>query len=330
MFRSLSRRQLPLAFAFFVAAPAWAQVSLLNVSYDVTRELYKQVNPAFVAQWKAKTGNEVGISQSHGGSTKQAQSVAAGLPADVVTMNQAPDIDALVKERRVAPDWRNAFPHEAAPYTTTTVFIVRKGNPRQIKDWNDLVRPGVRVVIPNPKTSGNGRYSYLGAWAYALRQGNEDAARQFVKRLFGNVPVLDAGGRGATTTFAQRDIGDVLVTFENEAGLLAREFPEAGFEVIYPSLGIEAAAPVALVGPVVDRKGTREVAKAYLDFLFSPAGQEIIAQQGLRPRDKTVAARHAREFPAVNTVAVESLGGWAKVQAEHFADGGVFDQLYLR
>ena len=321
-----------LAGLTLIAAPVWAQTTLLNVSYDVTRELYKQINPAFVAQWKAQKGQDLIINQSHGGSTKQAQSVAAGLAADVVTMNQPPDIEGLVKERRVSPDWRKEFPYQAAPYTTTTVFIVRKGNPRKIQDWSDLVKPGVRVIVPNPKTSGNGRYTYLAAWGYALKQGGDEAAaRGFVKKLFANVPVLDAGGRGATTTFAQRNIGDVLVTFENESGLLAKEFGDDKFEVVYPSLSIEAAAPVAIVDRVVDKHGTREQAKAYLNFLFTPAGQEIIAQQGFRPRDKAVFARHAKDFPAIPTFTVEDyLGGWNKVQAQHFADGAVFDQIILR
>jgi len=329
--RSLSRAGW-LAGLTLLAAPVWAQTTLLNVSYDVTRELYKQINPAFVAQWKAQKGQDLVINQSHGGSTKQAQSVAAGLAADVVTMNQPPDIESLVKERRVSPDWRKAFPYQAAPYTTTTVFIVRKGNPRKIQDWSDLVKPGVRVIVPNPKTSGNGRYTYLAAWGYALKQGGDEAAaRGFVKKLFANVPVLDAGGRGATTTFAQRNIGDVLVTFENESGLLAKEFGDDKFEVVYPSLSIEAAAPVAIVDRVVDKHGTREQAKAYLNFLFSPAGQDIIAQQGFRPRDKAVFARYARQFPSIATFTVEDyLGGWSKVQAQHFADGAVFDQIILR
>lgn len=325
-----TRASLGIALAW-LAFPVVAQTSLLNVSYDVTRELYKQVNPAFAAHWKARGGSEVVVNQSHGGSTKQAQSVAAGLAADVVTMNQAPDIDALVKAQRLVPTWRQAFPHDATPYTTTTVFIVRHGNPKKIRDWSDLVRSDVKVVVPNPKTSGNGRYTYLAAWGFALRQGDEAAARQFVKRLFVNVPVLDGGGRGATTTFAQRGIGDVLVTFENEAGLLEKEFGAGRFQVVYPSVSIEAAAPVAVVDKVVDRRGTRALAKAYLDFLFSPAGQDIIAQQGFRPRDKSVFARYRERFPVIDTVSVEKdLGGWAAVQARHFADGALFDQIIVR
>lgn len=321
---------LALAIAGF-SAPLLAQATLLNVSYDVTRELYKQINPAFAAQWKAKTGEVIQINQSHGGSTKQAQSVAAGLAADVVTMNQAPDIEALVKANRLAPTWRQAFAHDAAPYTTTTVLIVRRGNPKKIADWKDLTRPDVRVVVPNPKTSGNGRYTYLAAWGYARQQGDDAAARQFVKRLFANVPVLDGGGRGATTTFAQRGIGDVLVTFENEVGLLEKEFGAGQFEVVYPSVTIEAAAPVAIVDKVVDRRGTRPLAKAYLDFLYSAEGQEIIAKQGFRPRDKAVLAQHRQQFPTIKTFTVEKdLGGWAKVQAQHFADGAIFDQIIVR
>ncbi|MDP2226539.1 MAG: sulfate ABC transporter substrate-binding protein [Moraxellaceae bacterium] len=315
-----------------LAAPVLAETSLLNVSYDVTRELYKEVNPAFVAHWKAKKGVDVTVNQSHGGSTKQSQSVAAGLEADVVTMNQAPDIESLVKAERVSKNWRAEFPHDATPYTTTSVLIVRKGNPKKIKDWNDLARKGVTVIVPNPKTSGNGRYTYLAAWGYSLKKGGGEAkARAFVKDLFANVPVLDGGGRGATTTFAQREIGDVLVTFENEAGLLAKEFGEDKFEVVYPSVSIEAAAPVALVNPIVDKRGTRELAKGYLDFLYTPEGQEIIAKQGFRPRDKTVLARHAKRFPKLETFTVETLlGGWTKVHEQHFADGAYYDQIIVR
>lgn len=321
-----------LAGLLLAAGPLAAQTTLLNVSYDVTRELYKQVNPAFLPYWKTKTGQDVAVNQSHGGSTKQSQSVAAGLEADVVTMNQSPDIDSLVKSGHVSADWRRQFPHEATPYTTTSVFIVRKGNPKKIKDWNDLTRPGVTVIVPNPKTSGNGRYTYLAAWGYALKkQGGEDKAREFVKRLFANVPVLDGGGRGATTTFAQRGIGDVLVTFENEAGLLEKEFGEGKFQVVYPSVSIEAAAPVALVNPVVDKRGTREQARGYLEFLYTPQGQEIIAQQGFRPRDAAVLKRHAKKFPKIETFSVEaSLGGWEKAHAQHFADGAIYDQIIVR
>ncbi len=325
-------RRLALAAGLLLSsAAALADSSLLNVSYDVTRELYKEINPAFIAQWKAKKGETLTINQSHGGSTKQSQSVSAGLEADVVTMNQAPDVDSLVSSGYVAKDWRSAFPNQAAPYTTTTVFIVRKGNPKGIKDWDDLTRPGYGVIVPNPKTSGNGRYTYLAAWGYAVsKTGNENKARDFVKALFKNVPVLDGGGRGATTTFAQRGIGDVLVTFENEAALIRKEFGEDPFDVVYPSLSIEAAAPVAIVDKVADKHGTRAAAKAYLNFLWSPAGQDIIARQGFRPRDKAVFRKYAASFPAIKTFSVEDkLGGWTKVQAQHFSDGGIYDEIVV-
>ncbi len=314
------------------ATPALAVDSLLNVSYDVTRELYKHINPAFVSHLQSTQNKQITVNQSHGGSTRQAQSVAAGLAGDVVTMNQSPDIESLVRAKVVSANWREQFPHEAAPYTTTTVFIVRKGNPKNIQDWNDLVRSDVRLVIPNPKTSGNGRYTYLAAWGYTLKKGgNEAGAKQFVKKLFDNVPVLDGGGRGATTTFAQRGIGDALVTFENEAGLLLKEFGSDKFEVVYPSISIEAAAPVAIVNRVVDKRKSRPIAKSYLDFLFSPAGQEIIAQQSFRPRDPAVFAKYAQQFPSITTFTVEDfLGGWDKVQRQHFADGALYDQLFTR
>lgn len=324
----------PLAAVFFALSitPVLASEALLNASYDVTRELYKHINPAFISQLKAPESKALTINQSHGGSTRQSQSVAAGLAADVVTMNQSPDIDSLVRAKLVSPNWREQFPYEAAPYTTTTVFIVRKDNPKNIKDWSDLVRSDVRLVIPNPKTSGNGRYTYLAAWGYALKKGgNEASAKQFVKKLFDNVPVLDGGGRGATTTFAQRGIGDALVTFENEAALLTNEFGSDQFEVIYPTISIEAAAPVAIVNRVVDKRKTRALAKSYLAFLFSPAGQEIIAQQSFRPQDPTVLAKYAAKFPRINTFTVEGyLGGWDKVQRDHFADGALYDQLFTR
>lgn len=320
------------SFLLIGGITAFAQVpaSLLNVSYDVARELYKEINPAFAAAWKNRTGQAISISQSHGGSSRQALSVIGGLGADVVTMNQAPDIDILVERGGlVAKDWRAAFPHEAAPYSSTTVFIVRKGNPKRIRDWEDLARPGVQVIIPNPKVTGNGRYTYVTAWGYALkRKGSEAAARDFVKTLFANVPVLDGGGRGATTTFAQREIGDVLVTFENEFAALGREFGAGRFEIVYPSLSVEATAPVAIVESVAAKRKSREVAKAYLDFLFSTEGQEIIARHAFRPRDPAVLAKYRDRFPPVGTFRVEELfGGWDKVQRVHFADGAVYDQI---
>ncbi|HEX2012306.1 MAG TPA: sulfate ABC transporter substrate-binding protein, partial [Roseateles sp.] len=296
------------------------------------RELYKDINPAFARQYQAKTGKAVTVSQSHGGSSRQALSVVGGLEADIVTMNQATDLDLLAEKGLIKNDWRNALPYGAAPYTTTTVFLVRKGNPKAIKDWADLTRSGVSVIVPNPKTSGNGRYTYLGAWGSVIAKGgNEAQAREFVARLLANVPVLDGGGRGATTTFTQRDIGDVLVTFENEAELIENEVGKGKFDVVYPSITIEAEAPVAVVEKVVAKKGTAAAAKAYADFLFSPEGQDIIARHNFRPRDKAVAARHAARFPAIKTFTVDSLlGGWPAVAKTHFADGGVYDQLVLK
>jgi sulfate/thiosulfate transport system substrate-binding protein len=310
-----------------------AQTTILNVSYDVSRERYKDINPAFIADRKAKTGETIIVNQSHGGSSKQALSVTAGLEADVVTMNQAPDIDILVERGGyVATDWRKHHPHDASPYTTTTVFLVRKGNPKGIKDWDDLVSAGLQVIVPNPKTSGNGRYTYLAAWGYALQKSkNESVARDFVTKLFANVPVLDGGGRGATTTFTQRDVGDVLATFENEAFAISAELGSGKFDIVYPTLSIEAAAPVAVVEKVVDKKGTRKVATAYLEFLFSPQGQEIIAKHAFRPRDEQVLHKFVGRFPPIQTFTVEgALGGWAEVQAKHFADGAIYDQIIVK
>ena len=324
-------------YLFLMSAVAFAQnaqTSILNVSYDVSRELYREINPAFVAAWRAKTGETVTINQSHGGSSKQALAVVNGLEADVVTMNQAPDVDILVERGGlVAADWRTRFPHGATPYTTTTVFLVRKGNPKAIKDWDDLVvRSGLQVIVPNPKTSGNGRYTYLAAWGYALQKsGSEAGAREFVTRLFANVPVLDGGGRGATTTFTQRDVGDVLITFENEALAIGDELGTDKFDTVYPTLSIEAAPPVAIVDKVVDKRGSRRLATAYLEFLFSPQAQEIIARHAFRPRNETVLQKFADRFPAIKTFSVEQvLGGWAEVQAKHFADGAIYDQIVVK
>ncbi|HEX2840069.1 sulfate ABC transporter substrate-binding protein [Hyphomicrobium sp.] len=305
---------------------AYAADSILNASYDVSRELYKEINPAFVAHWKKEKGADVSVNQSHGGSTKQAQAVANGLEADVVTFNQATDLDFLAEKGVVAKDWKTKFPNEAAPYTTTSVFIVRKGNPKGIKDWNDLVKPGASVVVPNPKTSGNGRYTYLAAWGYALEtEKSDEKAKDFVAKLFANVPVFDGGGRGATTTFTQRDVGDVLVTFENEIALLKAEFGDK-FDVIYPSLSIEAAPPVAVVETITAKRGTAELAKGYLDFLYTPEGQKIIAKHGFRPHDAAVLAE--AKLPAIKTFKVETLiGSWADAQKKHFADGGIYDQI---
>jgi len=321
-----------LAFAFLTCITALAQTTILNVSYDVSRELYKDINPAFAAEWKTANGDSVTVNQSHGGSSRQALSVASGLEADVVTMNQKLDVELLASKGLVAADWSKRFPHDATPYTTMTVFLVRKGNPKSIKDWDDLIKPGYQVIVPNPKTSGNGRYTYLAAWGFALQKAGSDAgARDFVTKLFANVPVLDGGGRGASTTFAQRDVGDVLVTFENEAVALGKEFGVDKFEVVYPSLSIDASAPVAVVDKVVDKRGTRKVATAYIEFLFSPKGQEIIANHSFRPRDAAVLAKYSNRFPPVKTFTVEeTLGGWEKVQKEHFADGGIYDQIVVK
>ena len=321
------------ALAFLAVGSAGAQTTILNVSYDVSRELYKEINPAFSAAWKQQAGTEITVNQSHGGSSKQAGAVIGGLEADVITMNQSPDIDILVERGGlVAADWRKQFPHEATPYTTTSVFLVRKGNPKNIKDWDDLIKPGYQVIVPNPKTSGNGRYTYLAAWGFALdKSASEAGAKAFVQKLFANVPVLDGGGRGATTTFTQRDVGDVLVTFENEAILIAQELGSSKFDIVYPSLSIDAAAPVAVVQKVAAKRGTEKVAKAYLDFLYTPAGQEIIAKHDFRPRDPAVLKKHAAKYPNIRTFTVDQkLGGWAAVQKAHFADGGIYDQIVAR
>jgi sulfate/thiosulfate transport system substrate-binding protein len=302
------------------------------VSYDVARELYKDIDTAFIAQYKQKTGETVNVSQSHGGSSAQALSVLQGLPADVVTMNQPNDIDLLAQQGHLLPEnWRTKFPNDSAPYTTTMVFLVHKGNPKHIKDWDDLVKPGMQVVIPNPKTGGNGRYSYLAAWGYEKLRGATDAQTlDFEKALFRNVPVLDTGGRGATTTFTQRGIGDVLVTFEDEVALIANGVGGDQFEAVYPSTSILAAPPVAVVDKVVDKRGTRKEAQAFLDFLYSPAGQEIMVKHHLRPTDPTVLAKHASEFKPMKTFTVEQMfGSWQNAQKVHFADGGTFDQIIV-
>ena len=305
---------------------------LLNVSYDVMRDFYKDLNPVFIKHWQQKTGETLTINMSHAGSTKQARAVADGLEADVLTMNQATDLIMLAKVGGViAPDWNKKFPDNAAPFTSTTVFIVRKGNSKGIKDWSDLIKPGVQVIIPNPKTAGNGRYSYLAAWAYALNQpgGDEAKAQDFVGKIFKNVPVLDAGGRAASTTFMQRNIGDVLLTFENEAEMIAKEFGRGTLEVVYPSSSVLAEPPVAVVDRDVAKRGNKEVAKAYLDFLWTPQGQEIAAQNYLRPRNQTVFAKYAAQFPAMKLYTVEKVfGSWEKAQQQHFADGGTFDKIY--
>jgi len=304
----------------------------LNVSYDPTRELYQDFNKAFAAKWKKQGGQEVVFKQSHGGSGKQARGVIDGLEADVVTLALAYDIDELHDKANLLPEnWQKRLPHNSSPYTSTIVFLVRKGNPKHIKDWHDLVKPGVAVITPNPKTSGGARWNYLAAWAYALKQkgGNEAKAKAFIKELFAHVPVLDSGARGATTTFVQRGQGDVLLAWENEAFLAVNELGKDKFEIVVPSVSILAEPPVSVVDKVVDRKGTRKLAEEYLKYLYSPEGQEIAARNYYRPRDKKVATKYAKVFPKVKLVTIDdTFGGWRKAQKTHFADGGVFDQIY--
>ena len=314
------------------ALPAFADTTLLNVSYDPTRELYQDFNAAFAKQWKAKTGETVTIRQSHGGSGKQARSVIDGLDADVVTLALAYDIDALHDHGKQIPlDWQKRLPNNASPYTSTIVFLVRKGNPKKITDWADLAKSGVEVITPNPKTSGGARWNYLAAWAYALKQpgGNADSAKAFVKRIYANTKVLDSGARGSTTTFVERGIGDVLIAWENEAYLSVKELGPDKFEIVTPSLSILAEPPVSVVDKVVDKRGTRKVAQAYLEYLYSPEGQEIAARNFYRPRDANVAAKYAKQFAPVKLVTVDAdFGGWRAAQKTHFDDGGVFDQIY--
>ena len=307
------------------------EVKLLNVSYDPTRELYQDFNAAFARYWKEKAGDDVTILQSHGGSGKQARSVIDGLEADVVTLALAYDIGAISEKAKLLPaDWQQRLPHNSSPYTSTIVFLVHKGNPKGIKDWDDLVKPGVAVVTPNPKTSGGARWNYLAAWGYALKKNNGDEAkaRAFVATLFKNVPILDTGARGATTTFIRRGIGDVLIAWENEAILSIREVAKDKFEIVVPSLSILAEPPVAVVDKVAKRHGTEAVARAYLEYLYTPEGQEIAARHHYRPRLESVAQRHATDFPKLNLFTIEELfGGWQKAQGTHFADGGIFDQI---
>jgi sulfate/thiosulfate transport system substrate-binding protein len=310
-----------------------ARVTLRNVSYDPTRELYVDFNAAFARYWKAKTGQQVRVDQSHGGSGTQARSVIEGLPADVVTLALAADIDAIASQGKLLPlNWQSLLPDNSAPYTSTIVFLVRNGNPKGIHDWGDLVRPGVAVITPNPKTSGGARWNYLAAWAWARAQpgGDDASAREFVRRLYKNVPVLDAGARGATTTFVHNGLGDVLIAWENEAMLAVREVGADRLEIVVPSVSILAEPPVAVVDKVALRRGTREVARAYLDYLYSKEGQEIIARHFYRPRDAEIAARYAARFPPLKLATIADFGGWASAQATHFSDGGVFDQISAR
>lgn len=308
-----------------------AGVSLLNASYDPTRELYEEYNQYFVKHWKQKTGETIAINQSHGGSGKQSRSVIDGLAADVVTLALSADIDAIATKAKLLPlNWQSRLPHNSSPYTSTIVFLVRKGNPKGVKDWGDLVKPGISVITPNPKTSGGARWNFLAGWAWALKQpgGNEKSAQEFIRKLFKNVPILDTGARGSTTTFVQRGIGDVLLAWENEAFLSIKELGPDKVEIVVPSWSILAEPPVAVVDAVALRKGTRVVATEYLNELYSPAAQEIIAKHYYRPTDATVAARYAKQFPKLDLVTIADFGGWGVAQKKYFGDGGVFDQIY--
>ena len=327
-------KRVALLFACFsLVAPLLAAasgVTLLNVSYDPTRELYRDVNAAFAAQWKAQHGDTVTIRMSHDGSGKQARAIADGLPGDVATLALAYDLDTLADRGLIAKDWQQRLPDNSAPYTSTVVFLVRRGNPKKIRDWADLIRPGVQVITPNPKTSGGARWNFLAAWGYALKQpgGNETKARAFVKALYQHVPVLDTGARGATNTFVQRGMGDVLLAWENEALLAQREVGKGGFEIVVPSLSILAEPPVTVIDANVDKHHTRAVAEAYLKFLYSPQGQELAAKNFYRPRSPQAMAKYAAQFPKVETFTIrEVFGDWRQVQAKFFTDGGVFDQV---
>ena len=321
-----------LLWLVLLTSAAQAQGTLLNVSYDPTRELYAAINKAFSASWQARTGQAVRIRTSHGGSGAQARAVIDGLEADVVTLALAPDIDAIATRAGLLPaDWQARLPNRSVPYTSTILFVVRRGNPKRIQDWADLVRPDVSVITPNPKTSGGARWNYLAAWGYALRAHDNDPARAraFMTALFKNVAVLDSGARGATITFAQRGQGDVLIAWENEANLAVRELGQNRLEIVAPRLSIRADPVVAVVDRVVDRRGTRALAEAYLQFLYTPEAQEIAAAQFYRPIDPTILARHAAQLPQLEMLTIDgAFGGWARAQAEHFADGGVFDQIY--
>jgi sulfate transport system substrate-binding protein len=327
------KRLLPLSLlaAGFALATSAQAATLLNVSYDVMRDFYKDYNSAFQKHWQAEGGKPLQVQMSHGGSSKQARAVIDGLPADVITMNMATDINALADHGGLVPqNWAERLPNNSAPFTSATVFIVRKGNPKGLNDWPDLLKDGVQIVVPNPKTSGNGRYTYLSAWGYVLQNGGDETkAKNFVGKLFKQAPVLDTGGRAATTTFIQNQIGDVLVTFENEAEMIAREFGRGSFEVVYPSVSAEAEPPVAVVDKVVDKKGTRAEAEAYLKYLWSEEGQRIAANNYLRPRSEKVLAEFADRFPKVTFLNVnKTFGDWPSIQQTHFNDGGVFDQIY--
>ncbi|HWK62255.1 MAG TPA: sulfate ABC transporter substrate-binding protein [Eoetvoesiella sp.] len=321
-------------FLAFAASPAVhaAQIQLLNVSYDPTRELYQEYNKVFAKEWKAKTGDDVVIRQSHGGSGKQARTVIDGISADVVTLALASDINAIAQRGLIDKNWQERLPHHSSPYTSTIVFLVRKGNPKGIKDWNDLTKPGIQIITPNPKTSGGARWNFLAAWGYALKQpgGSVDSAKQFVSQIYKHVPVLDSGARGSTTTFVERGIGDVLLAWENEAFLAIKELGPDKVEIVVPSVSILAEPPVALVDKNVDRHGTRKVAQAYLDYLYSDAGQDIAARNYYRPTSEKIAQKYASQFPRIKLFTIEDVAGpWSKVQKEFFGDGGIFDQIYI-
>jgi sulfate/thiosulfate transport system substrate-binding protein len=328
MLRIFTNVAASLAFAGSAAA---ADVTLLNVSYDPTRELYAHLSKAFAQKFNAETGKTIEVKTSNGGSGAQARAVIDGLAADVVTLALAYDVDAIADRGLIAPSWQQRLPQSSAPYTSTIVFLVRKGNPKAIKDWDDLIKPGVKVITPNPKTSGGARWNYLAAWGYAQRKyGSDDKAQQFVKAIYANVPVLDSGARGATVNFVERGVGDVLLAWENEAFLAVNELGKDRFEIVVPSISILAEPPVAVVDNVVDKKGTRTAAESFLKFIYSPAGQEIAATDFYRPRDSAVAAKHAAAFPKVQLLTIEDFGGWRKAQATHFNDGGVFDSIYTQ
>ncbi|WP_370576966.1 sulfate ABC transporter substrate-binding protein [Paracoccus sp. PAR01] len=314
------------------STPALAQDKILNVSYDVARELFEALNPEFQAYWKAKSGKDVTIDQSHGGSSKQARAILEGLPADVVTFNQETDVDVLAKNGLVAENWREALPNGASPYYSLPAFLVRKGNPKGIKDWSDLARDDVQSILPNPKTSGNGRYTYLAAYAYALQQngGDQAKAQEFVAKIFANVPVFDTGGRAATQTFAERNMGDVLITFEAETQGIAKQYADQGFESVTPATSLFAAFPVAVVTENAEKNGSLEVSTEYLKWLYTPEAQDTLAENHYRTTDKDVAAKHAAEFPEVKLLTVEDVfGGWDKIQSEHLADGGILDKVFV-
>lgn len=328
-----AKRAALIAASLILSSAAFAKdITLLNASYDPTRELYVEYNAAFAKYWKEKTGDNVKVEQSHGGSGSQSRAVIDGLQADVATLALAADVDALAKKGKLLPEnWITRLPNNSAPYTSTIVFLVKKGNPKHIKDWDDLIKPGIEVITPNPKTSGGARWNYLAAWGYAKKKlGSDQAAQDFVAKLYKNVPVLDSGARGSTVTFAQRDVGDVLLAWENEAHLALKEFGEEKFDIVVPSLSILAEPNVTVVDKNADAKGNTAVAKAYLEYLYSKEGQTIAAKNFYRPRNAEVATAYAKNFPKLAFVSIDDFGGWGKAQPEHFGDGGIFDKIYTK